>query len=98
MIDTIWLDRANSLIEFGILTPFVADCWALWRARDSRAISLGAQVTYLLYCCWWAIYFAALGQFWTVGASLMWICAYVVRISLVIRFRPARSARVAEGR
>lgn len=83
-----WLDSINAVIEFAILMPFALDVRALYRARDSRAISLAAQWQYGAYCTYGALFFGALGQWWSCLSSVVWIVAYAVKISLVVRYRP----------
>lgn len=82
-----WLDSINAAIELAILMPFALDCWALHSARDSRAISLFAQWQYGAYCTYGAVFFGALEQWLSCVSSMVWIAAYVVKITLVIRYR-----------
>lgn len=84
----LWLDSINAVVEFTILMPFALDVRALYRARDSRAISLAAQWQYGAYCTYGAMFFGALEQWLSCFSSVVWIAAYAVKISLVVRYRP----------
>lgn len=85
-----WFDRINAVIDFAILIPFAIDCLALYRARNSQAISLAAQWQYAAYAAWWTIYFAVLGQWFSMGAAVVWVAANLVKIALVVRYRGNR--------
>lgn len=89
----LWLDSINALIELAILMPFALDCWALHRARDSRAISLAAPWQYGAYCTYGALFFGALEQWLSCCSSIIWIAAYALKITLVVRYRPQKGIR-----
>ena len=86
-IDPHWLDRVNAAAEFAVLLPFCIDLRALMRARDTRAVTLQAQLQYLACCLWGTFYFWQLQQLLTFGSCCLWVLAYTAKIAVLLRAR-----------
>jgi hypothetical protein len=93
-LDHAWLDRINAAADIYTLVIFVIDLVALIRSQSSRSISLYAQTQYLIYCLWYGFYLWNFGQWLSVAIAGVWVCAYLVKIGVVIYFRmPSKASR-----
>lgn len=77
----------NGLLEFTGSFFILGHCWAMYNAKDSRAVSLLATLFFFTWGLWNVWFFPAHGLYWSFRGGLFMAAANIAWAWLIIYYR-----------
>jgi len=84
------IDAVNSLYIIGSSGYSVYNVYILYKAKQSKGLSLGSQIFFLFWTFWSLLFYGSLHQWWSIGGELVLSISTLVYVALMFVYRLRR--------
>lgn len=81
------VDLVNSLFIVGSCGYSVYNVYIIHKAKESKGLSLGSQIFFLLWTFWSLVYYGSLSQWWSFIGEVILSISVLIYVILMIVYR-----------